>query len=233
MRCFNTWRPTLPSPLIAIFAIVYLREKLAAPIEPERQRIDMIRKCRQKKTAGNQLLLKYRAGIPSERRYLATVRRLMWMPWFARCSAISRSLIAFESLRDWSSSATASLAGAAAVCHRSITIERSLKVPRGVFTYLRQSARTITVLDIWVACIRYSTGTRDGWLDWLARYGVSEAMRASPSFASVAVRSAMASSIHRTLVTSARTCFLASGSLRADDTTTGSIASLQAGPGTA
>src|SRR5450830_1306070 len=178
------------------------------------------------------MLLKYRAGIPSDRRYLATVRRLMWMPWFVRCSAISRSLIAFESVPDWSSNATASLAGAAAVCHRSITIERSLRVPRGVFTYLRQSARTITVLDIWVACIRYSTGTRDGWLDWLARYGVSEAMRASPSFASIAVRSAMASSIHRTLVTSVRTCFLASGSLRTDDTTIGSIASPQAGPGT-
>src|SRR5450756_1173238 len=67
----------------------------------------MIRKCRQKKTAGNQLLLKYRAGIPSDRRYLATVRRLMWMPWFVRCSAISRSLIAFESVPDWSSNATA------------------------------------------------------------------------------------------------------------------------------
>src|SRR5450830_1311312 len=178
------------------------------------------------------MLLKYRAGIPSDRRYLATVRRLMWMPWLARCSAISRSLIAFESVPDWSSNATASLAGAAAVCHRSITIERSLRVPRGVFTYLRRSARTITVLDTPVACIRHSTGTRDGWSDWLARYGASKAMRVSPSFASIAVRSAMASSIHWTLVTSVRTCFLASGSLRTDDTTMASTARLQAGPGT-
>jgi len=38
--------------LIAIFAMVYLREKWAAPAGPERQRIDMIRKCWQKKTEG-------------------------------------------------------------------------------------------------------------------------------------------------------------------------------------
>jgi len=153
-------------------------------------------------------------------------------PCVSRIAAICRSLNALEREVEVNRRVRASLAGAELVSHRSSTMARSLKVPRGVCTYFRCRARTIAVRDRSVASISCTTGTRDGWSACPDRYAPMDAINASPILPSTNVRSAIASLIHLTRVSSSDTRFLASRSSRAEDTATGSMKSLHGASGT-